>query len=154
MPPDNPDDAHSVVEFILADEAQQHAAPAAEPVENTHVFERRDFTEREPFYAHPSGFGLEVPGPGRLEDAVVIAEDPEFDVNIRTHTTTFLSDSFTNLQKIADSIEMASAFTRDGLNTLSARDIAFASYAVFEIRPRKKIAFNRVRGVWRLDEPR
>lgn len=121
-------------------------------VEATYVYSKEDFGESGRFYLHPGQFPMEVPGPGKLVNVLVMAQSDDFRVSIRSARADIVSDTFTELADISDSLAHVSAFESDGVRTVAVEDYHFVDSLVVEVAAMDTVTFDRVRAEFQIEE--
>jgi hypothetical protein len=82
---------------------------------------------------------LDVRGRGRVREAVLLADSPDFDVYVEVDGRSIFSHSFAELQSISEVMEGVDAFDRDGEYVFRFSDLSFLNRFLYVIRPRGRV---------------
>lgn len=87
---------------------------------------------------------LSVEGRGKVREAVVVADSPDFAVYVETDGRVVLDFTFPNLQKLSEVMVNVDAIDRDGEYLLRLSDISFLSSCTLRLRPLGRVTLKHV----------
>lgn len=122
--------------------------PEPNPVERTLTARKGGQTTNSGFFIAPDHTGVEIPGPGRLEHAIIQADTDQFGVSIITDEAALAAGSWSDLQPISAHDPDLAVTQTDDEYTIVVEDAPYRDYSIVEVRPMDDVTFSIARAKW------